>query len=374
MCSSDLPVSLRGYQPRSGVEALLTIIARAQGDTVPGLAAGHVIGWEQFALSAAPVALPPPVAGQVTVSQDRGAIRLGGGNAELVIDRGSGLVRTYRANGQELLTGGAPHFTRALIDNDLGVGSAKRDVPWRKASQERQVESVDVTEADGRAIVTVRHLTGGGVARFITRYSMAGDGSVDVTASLEPLQADLGDPLRVGLIYTTPAAYQTVQWYGRGPHETYADRKTSAPIGLWRGGLMEQYHDYMRPQESGNKVDVRWLELIRGNAGGGLRVAGVQPLSVNALPFPYADLDRAPPGTKRSSDIMPGSEGSLLVDLVQSGVGGDTAWSDFGRPLPEYRIKVAPVTYSFRLSPVAGDGTSRGALPASATGTAALPD
>jgi len=187
------------------------------------------------------------------------------------------------------------------------------------------------------------------------------------------LRDDLGDPLRIGMIYTTPAAYQTVQWYGRGPHETYADRKTSAPMGLWRGGLMAQYHDYMRPQESGNKVDVRWLELIRGNAGGGLRVAGAQPLSVNALPFRYADLDRAPPGTRRSSDIVPGSQGSLLVDLVQSGVGGDTAWSDFGRPLPEYRINVAPVTYSFRLSPVSDDGASDGALPASATGGVALP-
>ena len=194
-----------------------------------------------------------------------------------------------------------------------------------------------------------------------------------VTASLEPLQADLGDPLRIGLSYITPAAYRTVQWYGRGPHETYADRKTSARLGLWRGGLMEQYPDYMRPQESGNKVDVRWLELIRGDAGEGVRVAGAQPLSINALPFPYAELDRAPPGTRRSSDIMPGSEGTLLVDLVQSGVGGDTAWSDFGRPLPQYRIKIAPVTYSFRLSPVSGDGASAGALPASATGAAILP-
>ncbi|KHL25327.1 beta-galactosidase [Croceibacterium mercuriale] len=370
--SASLPVGWAGYRPTPGAEAFLTIVARARTGQVPGLDGGHVIGWEQFALTAAPAVLPAPGAGQVAVSRERGAVRLAAGGAELVIDRATGLVRTYRANGQELLSGGAPNFTRALIDNDLGVGSAKRDIPWRKASQEREVEGVEVAEADGRAIVTVRHLTGGGVARFTTSYAMAGDGSVDVTASLEPLQADLGDPLRIGLSYTTPAAFQTVQWYGRGPHETYADRKTSAPVGLWRGDLAAQYHDYMRPQESGNKVDVRWLELIRGDAGGGLRVAGAQPLSVNALPFAYAELERAAPGTRRSSDIVPGSEGSLLVDLVQSGVGGDTAWSDFGRPLSQYRIGVAPVTYSFRLSPATGDGAGAGALPASATEAAII--
>jgi beta-galactosidase len=54
---------------------------------------------------------------------------------------------------------------------------------------------------------------------------------------------------------------KTVEWYGRGPHETYVDRYTSAPIGLWRGAIADQNHDYMRPQDTGNKIDVRWMEL-----------------------------------------------------------------------------------------------------------------
>lgn len=75
-----------------------------------------------------------------------------------------------------------------------------------------------------------------------------------------------------------------MSWFGRGPWESYADRQTGALIARWQGKLADQYHDYARPQESGNKTDVRWLELT--GTGVGLRVTGAQPLSVNALPFP----------------------------------------------------------------------------------------
>jgi beta-galactosidase len=197
---------------------------------------------------------------------------------------------------------------------------------------------------------------------------MAGDGSVEVEGAFTPLKADLPDPLRVGMAFTMPSNIDTIEWYGRGPHESYQDRKTGAALGLWRGRIAEQNHDYMRPQETGNKVDVRWMELLRPGVGG-LRVTGEGPLSMNALAFPYDDLSRRPPGTRRSTDIVPRQEVSLMVDAIQSGVGGDNAWDKGGRPLPQYRIPLKPLRYAFRLSPFAGDGTTPGkAKPASATG------
>ena len=132
----------------------------------------------------------------------------------------------------------------------------------------------------------------------------------------------LPPPVRVGLWFTLPAQPKTVEWLGRGPHETYVDRYTSAPIGLWRGAVADQNHDYMRPQDTGNKIDVRWLELSGGQGGGapGLRVEADKPLMMNALAFPYTDLYRRPAGTWKSSDIVPHGEGTLLVDAAQWGV------------------------------------------------------
>ena len=199
---------------------------------------------------------------------------------------------------------------------------------------------------------------------------MAGDGSVAVEGSFTPLRTDLPDPLRIGLAYAMPASFDTLEWYGRGPHESYADRKTSAPIGLWRGAIAEQNHDYMRPQETGNKVDVRWMELS-DHVAGGLRVQGDAPMLMNALAFPYDDLSHRAPGTRRSSDIVLHDEVSLMIDAVQSGIGGDTQWDQTGRALPRYRIALAPRSFGFRLTPFTGAGTTPTlARPASATGVA----
>ncbi len=366
--SVQVPLAIGGFARKPDAEYLLTISYRARAGTTAGLEAGRVVGWEQFALGAAPAAIPAPAAGEVRMTDNGGSVRLSAADAELAIDRKTGLVVRYAVGGKPLLSGGVPYLTRALTDNDLGTRADRRTAAWQKATDERKVEGVSTERMpDGGRAVTVSYLTGDAIARFVTRYQMAGDGSVRVTGSFTPLKTDLGDPLRIGLYYTTPGDYRTVQWYGRGPHESYADRKTSAPIGLWRGAIAAQNHDYMRPQETGNKTDVRWMELIRPG-GGGVRVTGAQPLSMNALAFPYTELNRQAPGTRKSTDIVPASTGTLMVDAVQSGVGGDTAWSDWGRPLEPYRIKVQPLTYAFTLSPVAGEGAIAGTTAASATG------
>ncbi len=356
-------LALPALTRKPGAEYWLTMRARAREGSVPQVPAGQVIGWDQFAMgpvTPAPAASP---AGEVALTNKGDTIRLSAAGATLTIDRGTGLMTDYAANGRTLLAGGTPHFYRALIDNDIGTGAEKTHGAWKTASDQRRVEGI---EANG-GTVTVRHAVGDGAARFVTRYTMKGDGSVAVEGSFTPLRTELPGPLRIGLAYRMPSAVDTVEWYGRGPHESYADRKTSAAIGLWRGRIADQNHDYMRPQETGNKTDVRWMEVSQAGTGG-LRITGDAPLSMNALAFPYEDLSRRAPGTRKSSDIVPRDHDTLLIDAVQSGVGGNTNWDATGQPLAAYRIPLAPRTFGFVLRPFAGDGTTPAAAqPASAT-------
>jgi beta-galactosidase len=81
-------------------------------------------------------------------------------------------------------------------------------------------------------------------------------------------------------------------------------------------------------------------------------LAGDRPLSMNALAFPYEDLARRAPGTRKSTDIVSHGHVSVLVDALQSGLGGDTTWNAQGRPLPKYRVPLAPVRFTLRLAPV----------------------
>ncbi|MES3153961.1 glycoside hydrolase family 2 TIM barrel-domain containing protein [Sphingomonas faeni] len=350
-----IALPLAGYSRRADAEYFVTIRARAKAGAIPQVPADAVVGWEQFALATAPVETASPVApatGAVTLRQSGNAVTLSAAGAVLEVDRRTGLILRYAVNGRDIASAGAPNFWRAVTDNDIGIGTEKQLAMWKVMSDTRVVRAVRAVGST----VTVEFALGDGAANFTSVYAMAGDGSVAVSGTLDPIKADLPPPFRVGLAFAMPTDVTTLEWYGRGPHESYVDRKTSAPIGLWRGAIADQNHDYIRPQETGNKVDVRWMEV--SGAGRGLRVAGDVPLMMNALAFPYADLDRHSPGSWKSTDVVPHGQVTLLIDSAQWGVGGDTQWSEFGKPLPEYRTTLRPTRVAFRLTPFTGDGTT----------------
>ena len=358
-----IALPLSGVTRQPGAEYFVNLRVTSLDGAVPLVPGGTVVGAEQFALGDAPAATsvaaapaPATPGGKVAVRDGGGAVTLSAGDASLAIDRRTGLIRRYDVAGRELASGGAPHFWRAVTDNDIGIGTDKQLGMWKAMSEARKVTSVRSGKRDGIADVTVEFDLGDGAARFTTIYTMAGDGTVSVTSDFTPVKTDLPAPFRIGVALAMPTDVTTIEWYGRGPHESYVDRKMSTPIGLWRGAIAEQNHDFMRPQETGNKVDVRWMELSGG--GRGLRVQGDRPLAMNALAFPYADLDRHTPGTWKSSDIVPHGQVTLLIDAAQWGVGGDTQWSEFGKPLPQYRTKLEPTRLTFRLAPFAGEGTT----------------
>ncbi|NEL40564.1 MAG: DUF4981 domain-containing protein, partial [Xanthomonas perforans] len=212
---------------RPGAEYFVTVRARAKAGAIPLVPADHVVGWEQFPVAAPTGRAAATAAGPVTVRDAAGAVTLTAGGATLVIDRKTGLVDRYARGSTLLAQGGAPNFWRAETDNDTLTGTAREQEPWRSMSGTRQLRSIAIAKrADGGAEVTVDFEMGAGAARFVTTYAMDGAGGVAVTGELTPLKSDLPPPVRVGLLWSLPTAMTTVEWYGRGPHESYVDRKT----------------------------------------------------------------------------------------------------------------------------------------------------
>lgn len=347
-----ISISLPQAPRTPGKEYVLTLNARAKAGAIGMVPAGHVVAWDQFIVQSGSQARTARVPGSVIAAQTKSEIRLEAKGSVLVIDRNSGLVTRYAHDGEDLFSGGAPNFFRALTDNDLGTGVDKSHAIWQELSEKRSVLSVSVAASqDGGKAVTVLHNLGAGAGSFETRYDMGGDGSLAVAASFTPLKDDLPDPLRLGLAFSISSELTEIAWYGRGPHETYVDRKSSGALGRYTGTVAAQYHDYARPQESGAKADVRWLTLHSTNGRGVGVFAEQQPLSINALAFPYSDLSPKPVGQARSSDIQPHGAGTLLIDAFQVGVGGDTGWSIDGRAHAKYRLPVQSTSFRFRLDP-----------------------
>ena len=190
-----------------------------------------------------------------------------------------------------------------------------------------------------------------GAARFDAEYLYTVLGNGDVTVDVHVLPGGDQPPFlpRVGLTLELPAAYETLEWFGRGPHENSADRKASAAVGLYRQTVDEQIVPYVKPQESGNHTDVRWASLTDG-AGNGLRVSGDGLLEISAAHYSAADLTAA----KHTHELrrLRRPEVVLNVDHRQGGLGNGSCGPGV---LPQYQLTPGEFRFQVRFAPVVAE-------------------
>ncbi len=179
-------------------------------------------------------------------------------------------------------------------------------------------------------------------------YNIHGNGEVVIDTHVLPGN---GLPFlpRIGLEMHLPGVYDHFAWYGRGPHETYADRKEGAPVGVYHGTVAEQYVPYIVPQENGNKTDVRWITLT-DPAGIGLFASGSDLLEVSVHHFTPEDLEVA----QHTHELIPQEEIILHLDFGQSGLGSASCGP--GR-LEKYKIQPEEVSFRIRLCPFSTHGS-----------------
>ena len=187
------------------------------------------------------------------------------------------------------------------------------------------------------------------VCTYQTTYRIFGSGDILIENTITPGESELPELPRFGMTMTLPGQFTNIEWFGRGPQESYWDRKTGAAIGLYSGTIWEQYHPYVRPQENGNKTDVRWIALTN-EKGVGLMAVGEPLLSTSVYPFLTEDLDwRKDRPQRHGNEVWPRDLITFNLDYKQMGVGGDTSWGKRAWPHPEYRLPPKVYTYSFRL-------------------------
>jgi beta-galactosidase len=353
--SEQVEIAYPAVEPAPGVEYFLTRRARAKADYQKLIDIGDIVAWEQFELpwKAEPQAIHPDGL-RLSASTTDAAVIVDGGNFRVAIDRETGLITSFQRRNIEIIESPlAPNFWRAPVDNDVGARIPEALAVWKSMPESRRLEDLSIEEqSPDRVTVSASALYADGGLRYRTRYTILGNGEILIQSSLEPLSRDLPEFYRVGMNVTINGAFDRIQWLGRGPHESYVDRKSSAAVGLYDGLVADQYHDYSRPQETGNKVEVRWLALSNVT-GEGILVVGNPLLSVTALPFDYSNLDYRPGEQRHGADLKPEDRISLHIDLAQMGLGGDNSWGFW--PLEKYRLPLQEYHYSFRLRLLDGD-------------------
>ncbi|MGQ5229611.1 glycoside hydrolase family 2 TIM barrel-domain containing protein [Streptomyces sp. yara] len=346
-----LPVRLP-RDPAPGTEFFLQLSFTTRERT-PWAEPGFEVARHQLPLDADTPAVVPvplsrvPVLRHETRDED---VRITGQGFSVTVDRRTGLLTDYEADGTRLLTSGpAPNFWRAPTDNDRGNGQHLRNQTWRDAGARRTVTDVTVRPLGDRAVeVSVTGTLPTTVeSRYSTTYTVFGHGEIKVDHILHPGAADLPYLPEVGSLLFLPRRLDRLHWYGRGPEENHWDRNTGTDVGRWSSTVAEQWTPYIRPQENGNKTDVRWAALT-DRTGRGLLVTGEPLVEINASHFTPEDLSA---GVRHDYQLTPRDAVVLRVNHRQMGVGGDDSWG--AHTHDEFKLFAdRDYAYTYRLRPL----------------------
>ncbi len=318
--------------------------------------AGHEVAWFQYTLETVQkkpanitfTGLPPL---RQAILPGTG-LSISGQDFSVVFEKKSGTLTSFRYKGKELLESGlAASFWRGPTAGDL-LGGPDAQVSLRSAAG---LNALEVTGTDLRSeklsahiykITLAQNLRGAsGTVLIQSVYTVYATGDLHLKHIITP-SGSWPDFPRIGFECSMPAAFSTVTWYGKGPHETYAGREESGKTGLYSGRVSEQHSDYAIPQENGNKTGVKWVALT-DESGSGLLAISDSLLHVNVQDYTPQALSEAASHPQR---LRRGQATVLGLDFFRQGPG------------PSGAPPVAPYIFSFRIRAIDSPEEIRQAL------------
>ena len=332
-------------------ELFVSFQLKAKDNKQPFVDKGQVVARQQFVLN--PYQFPELTAEKSAVTKEEtiSYIKLMAAGTALTIGKQSGMIDYLDVDGQPMLVDRqsvTPEFWRAPTDNDYGAWLQQRWGQWKNP----QMKVKSVTVNDNSVVAQIEMPTVKGTITMT--YTLQPDGAVLVRQQMHCEQEGREAWLfRYGMQLQMPKQYDSVKYYGRGPHENYCDRNSSEFLGVYSNKVKDEYYPYVRPQESGNHTDVRWFQVTDGQRG--LQFSSNAPMECSALPYLVEDLDAGAMKDHRwgqhSGDLVERPLTQVHIQQRQMGLGCVNSWG--ARPLPPYMLPAnKDYDFTFVIEPI----------------------
>ena len=378
--SSDLAKAIK--KAPAGKEIMVGVEFKLK-EAAPLLEKDFVVARDQFTVSGYQfeqiTANPAQEDGAVRIDEAVAYVKLEAAGVVYTFNKNTGWIDYIDIDGKQITQNGSQlksDFWRAPTDNDYGANLHTRMQAWRNPNLRRTAFECKVEDGIGKVKVTyeIEQL----YASLELEYILNGDGSmiVDqkmVTRPEEAAQAlaqanaqaqqrpgqrggqrggqrSMPDLFKFGMTMQMAGGFDQVEFYGRGPVENYSDRKSSQFLGVYKSSVADQYYPYIRPQENGNKTDVRWWRVTNAE-GLGLEFSGDAPLSMSSLNYTTQDLDEGPQKHNvHAGDLTPRPYTVVHIDKAQYGLACVNSWG--ATPLEPYKLHYGDYSYSFVIKPL----------------------
>ncbi len=243
----------------------------------------------------------------------------------------SGYLTSYKRNGMELILAPLkPSFTRPSIDNDIRAatsGYMKRlRTFWGSYANDLTVDSINVRESGKKVDIDIRYAPNSGVALTLS-YEIFSDGVVDVEMSMSA-EKDVADIIRYGMTMGIPYSFTETTYYGYGPHESYIDRQRGVEVGEYRTKTDDIFYNYIQPQESGNRMGVRWANI--SGKSGMMNIFSDNTFALAIRRYTNENIDKA----RHPYDLQDAGFYTVNIDLTQAALAGTLS-----EILPQYELK-----------------------------------
>ncbi|MEX8547871.1 MAG: glycoside hydrolase family 2 TIM barrel-domain containing protein [Mucilaginibacter sp.] len=333
--------------PKPGAEYFLRVSFDLASDQM-WAKKGYEVAAQQLELPMAMPALKTPVAaGGVALADNKDAVKVNCSGFNIEFDKAKGTFSKMTANGDNLLReNGGPmlHLWRAPHQKDDMWAFENWDkyglqtLSWVASDVKSRQVSANEVEISANLIGTGKQ---GFVVHNRVTYTINSNGLINVSNNVDFSKPDLV-LARLGVRMLLSKDLNKFDYFGRGPMENYADRKSGFDVGHYSSSVNQQLTPYEKPMEAGNHEDVRWAKLI-SDKGDGLTVKqDTALLQVSALP--YSDEEMTP--VEYRIDLPKSSGTVLCVSQKTLGVGSNGCGP---RPLEQYRVYAKPATFSYQI-------------------------
>jgi beta-galactosidase len=322
--------------------------------------ANHVVAWDQVALPVSTRIDPPaktgPGSAQFAVVDD---CIIASGPTSQMEHSAQGTLLRVQVNGESVLqTPPEIRIWRARIDNDgvpegtLGLpGIGRKWTAWglRDAAVRTLTDvSRPPSGSTSSGLSITSHLTitppgAGGASVSIEEHRTISDDGTIVYNYRADVPLELGDLPRLGTVFSL-ADLEQLEWFGLGPLETYADRRSAGTVARWKSTVSDQYVPYIHPQDHGRHEATRWVH-VHNNKIGLVFTAhpGMRLFSFSARHFDDAELT----DTEVANNLIPRAKTIVSIDHRVRGVGTGSCGPD---TLSAYRIEAGHYEWSFAMS------------------------
>ena len=317
----------------------------------PLLQAGHETAKAEHILTPYAFVSEHTYKGMLNSKESDETLVISDGAYEVSFDKSNGFISGYRYHGKELMADGShirPNFWRAVTDNDFGAKLHLKFSAWK--NPDIILKDFSARTEDSNIVVRSSYAMPSVKSHLTMEYVVNAGGIINATMHLVPDGEPMSDMFRFGVRFEMPSGFEILEYYGRGPHENYSDRCSSALLGIYRQTVDEQFHPYVRPQETGTHSDLRWWE-VKNTANWGIRITSDAPFNASALHYSIESLDEGlVKHNTHPEELIRSPYTWVCIDSRQMGLGCENSWGRL--PLQKYMIRHQEQSFSFTLSPV----------------------